>query len=422
MKTLISSITTFQGTQGEGISLKKRKLDSRDKKVDSMIPNNSQLTRNDEKTIICHSFPAWDTPYIKSTVELMSRLSGSHRVIFVDYHYTWKDVLTNPHAPKKRLLGFKSRWRKVQTKFGAIEVYSSPPIIPTNWINNTGLYRFISGLNGLMLRYYIRKVVRRIGHRKFTLINAFNPIFGCLTQKAWKASKSFYYCYDEISGTEWAAKHGPHFEKAFAAEVDGVICTSPELKLQKSRLNPNCHVVSNGVNLDIFKPTPPKKAKNTTMGYIGAIDGRIDFALLKAVAEHFQEYQIDLYGPVKTSIPDLPDNVSFHGPVPQESLPSKIEQMDICLIPFVKNELTKAIYPLKINEYLAMGKPVVSTDFADLSDFDKLIGIGSDTPSFINALKKALRYNSRLKAQKRMAFAQENSWEKRSECFASIIS
>lgn len=379
------------------------------------------MSSENKQTIICHSFPAWDTPYVKSTLELMKRLTSANRVILVDYHYTWKDVFTNEYAPKKHILGIRSRWRKIQTKFGELEIYNTPPVLPTNWINNKLLLTIVNGVNGFFLRNSIRKLSRKVDQSNAVLVNAFNPVFGMLTHKAWKVKKSFYYCYDEIIGANWASKHGPTYETAYAKKVDGIICTSAHLQAQKSKLNPNCHLVPNGVNLDIFQPINIEKTKSHSIGYVGAIDDRIDFSLLTALAEALPGYKIDMYGPVKIEIPPLPINIRFQDSIPQEELPEKIDELSVCLIPFVKNQLTKAIYPLKINEYLAMGRPVVSTGFADLSDFEKLIGISQDKDDFISLVKKAIKYNSRLKSQKRIDFARKNSWNERSIQLNSII-
>ena len=110
------------------------------------------------------------------------------------------------------------------------------------------------------------------------------------------------------------------------------------------------------------------------------------------------------------------------GAVAQELLPEKVQAFDVCLIPFVKSKLTEAIYPLKINEYLAMGKAVVCTDFSDLSDFEKVAEIATDKDGFVKAIRKALRYNTRLKTQKRIEFAKQNSWEHRARQFAEALS
>ena len=112
------------------------------------------------KTIICHSFPAWDTPYVKSTVELMTRLAGQNRVIFIDYHYTVKDVLKHPNAPKNQLLGKLSRWRKIQTEHGPIEVYNTMPVLPVNWVNNQLLFNLLMTFNAWLISFSIKKILQ----------------------------------------------------------------------------------------------------------------------------------------------------------------------------------------------------------------------------------------------------------------------
>jgi teichuronic acid biosynthesis glycosyltransferase TuaH len=125
-----------------------------------------------------------------------------------------------------------------------------------------------------------------------------------------------------------------------------------------------------------------------------------------------------MLGPLKVKISnEMPSNVFFLGARPQSEIPNIATKWDVCIIPFVKNQLTKAIYPLKINEYLAMGKPVVTTDFSDLSDFKQLISITKTNKDFISATKKELRYNNRMKIQKRIKFSLQNSWESRAESF-----
>lgn len=378
--------------------------------------------KNHKEVIVCHSFPAWDTPYIKSTIELMTRLAETHRVIFIDYHYTLKDLINHPNAPKRRIVGLKSRVRKEQTPFGEIEIVSLPPVIPMNWINKPFLFKTMAKLNGWWLRQFIKRIKRQLQITDFTLINAFNPIYGLYTKKAWKPKKAIYYCYDEISGTDWAGKHGPAYEREFAGTVDAIITTSSKLQEDKVNLNANCQLIPNGVNLDIFKNPTLSGGKTKRLGYIGAVDSRIDFDLLHHISQEMPDYTIDVYGPMKVLLPRLlVERVRFHGAISQHELPSRINEMDVCLIPFIKNDLTAAIYPLKINEYMAMGKPVVSTDFADLSDFETKIGIAKDHSEFVDLIKKQIRYNSRLKAQARVEFAESNSWEQRVSSLRAVL-
>jgi len=374
-----------------------------------------------EKTIICHSFPAWDTPYVKSTVELMTRLTGEFRVIFVDYHYTLKDLFNNPYAPKKQIRGLRSRWRKVAMPQGDIEIFNTTPILPINWIKNKTLFKWMAKLNGLILKRQIKRLVKKNQLENSILVNAFNPIYGTETLSAWQSRKSFYYCYDEISGTDWSGKHGTDFEKKFLQMVDEVIVTSPKLLNTKSKFNNNTKLVPNGVNLDIFQPkigTP----HSGSIGYVGAIDNRIDVELINKLSEKFPEKTFDFYGPLKLDKDIFTSpNIQFHGAIPQEQLPEKISNMDVCLIPFIKNELTSAIYPLKANEYLAMGKPVVATNFADLSDFENIIKIAKDHLAFEEAVEASLTIQELGVQHDRTSFAQQNSWENRASSFASHL-
>lgn len=378
-----------------------------------------------KKTIICHSFPSWDAPYIKSTMELMKRLTSDHRVIIVDYHYTWKDVFTCTYAPKKELLGFASRWRKLNTKYGDVEVYNTPPVIPVNWINNPRLFKLVAGVNGWLLRNTFKRLQKRLIPSETVLVNAFNPVYGLLTDNAWQVSQKIYYCYDEIKGTRWSNKWGAVLEEEYMQKVDKVITTSSRLKAVKSESNPDCHLVKNGVDLDIFQSPQVTKSKKWAIGYIGAVDSRVDADLVKAVAKSLPEYQFRFIGPVtspKTAAQwDKVPNIECTGPVDQALLPALIHNVDACIIPFAKNKLTEAIYPLKINEYLAMGKPVVSTDFADLSDFKFLISIADKAELFVQSLERELKGNTRLRIQKRIKFAQQNSWESRAEEFACYL-
>ncbi|PWL31616.1 glycosyltransferase [uncultured Roseivirga sp.] len=374
-----------------------------------------------KKVIVCHSFPAWDTPYIKSTIELLKQLSKDHRVIMIDYHYTIKDLFFNKFAPVKNILGTGSRIRNQITDHGEIELISTPPVLPINWIKSAKLYDWAAKLNSRIVGRSIKSQLKKLGVEEYTLINAFNPIFGYHTRNFFSPKKSIYYCYDEISGTDWSGKHGTHYEEIYMPLVDEVICTSTTLQSNKLPLAKQVKFIPNGVNLDIFLAPHNEKSKGNTIGYVGAVDKRIDFELISYCAENLPEYNFEFYGPVKTELPPLPSNVSLMGSVEQHMLPDKMQNFDVGLIPFVKSKLTAAIYPLKINEYLAMGKPVVASNFSDLSDFSKVAEIADSQEEFLKAIKRSIRYNSRIKTQKRVEFAKQNSWANRAREFAEAI-
>lgn len=372
------------------------------------------------KTIICHSFPAWDAPYVKSTLELITRMAGTHRVIFLDYAYTWKDYFKNPHAPKKELLS--SIPRRMPAGAGEIELYNAAPMIPANWAKSTFLFELIMKINAWIMGFTIRRIRKTVEDEKAVLINAFNPVFGHFTKKSWKGIPSIYYCYDEISGTIWSGKWSKIYEQKFAGTTDQIITSSETLASKFEGKHHRIHAVKNGVNLEIFAGMKQEKTKTNKLGYIGAIDGRIDFELLMEVAEAMPDYTLEMVGPVKVDLPEpYPSNILFIGSKNQRDLPSYLGTWDLCMIPFRKTALTRAIYPLKINEYLMSGKPVVTTSFTDLAEFVGLVSEANSGAEFVERIKRDVKANNRLKIQKRMNFAKNNSWENRTEEFLKLL-
>ena len=114
-------------------------------------------------------------------------------------------------------------------------------------------------------------------------------------------------------------------------------------------------------------------------------------------------------------------NVYLLGAKPVAELGDYIAAFSVGLIPFVKNDLTAGIYPLKINEYLALGLPVVSTRFADLSDFSAYIEVANDTAAFLQATKRALSGQAPADPNARRNFAAGNSWQGRAEELAATL-
>lgn len=383
------------------------------------------------RPVICLGFTAWKSNYAKSTIQILSRVSKTHPVLYIDYQYTIKDVLVNLFKKnpieKGRILGYKNRLRTEYLEgYGHINVLSLPPVLPINWVSNTGLFDLLLKLNGFIISKTIKRSIKKLSFQDGVVVNAYNPIYGIALASCFKNNSVTYYCYDEISGSPWAEKHGARLEKRFFTLVDKVITTSESLKEAKSKYHTKVFTVKNGVDFRFFNDHLKDHINESpVIGYVGSLDERIDYQLLKEVAEALQEMNFVLIG--RVVFPDMiapingVRNIRLLGPIAYDSLPVEVNKFDVCLIPFLKTKFTANIYPLKINEYLALGKPVIRTNFSTLKEFDSLIYTADTSKDFVEYIKNALKENDPDLKKRRIKIASENSWDKRVELFNQII-
>lgn len=384
------------------------------------------------KDIVCVSFPNWEGEYMKTIVQIMTVLGKHNRVFYVDYAFTWKDILFyllgKRALPLKKVLGFSSRLRKEmigENQF--VYVFTPPPVFPINWINNPKIYGFFSKINSSIIGRSIQQNLKKIGITEPIVINAFNPFVG--TDLIGKLNESLlvYYCYDEINAAPWSKKHGKRVEEKFLKQVDLVVTTSQGLLETKSVYNSSCHLVKNGVDYQLFSQgIALDEFKNKkVVGYVGSIDDRMDYDLLDYCVDKLPDFTFLFVGRImdESLIQELKSkkNVIFVGSKLPKELPNYIASFDVGIIPFVKNEFTKNIYPLKINEYLAAGVGVVSTNFAVLTEFENMAIITDDHSLFVNAILENSQNQGAEVKKERQEMAKENSWENRGDLLAKII-
>lgn len=387
------------------------------------------------KKLLCIGLPTWEGDYLKSTVQLMKALAQDYDILYVEYTFTWLDVWRGVRRedaiPVKRILGLQPRLRKIELENGnALHVLTLPPFLPANWLS-AKWYDRITKWNALLSLQILKPILRKLHFDNPLVVNAFQPGLGLALQGKLNEKQLAYYCYDEIGAAPWIGKHGARLEQAFLPKVDIVITSSSHLQKEKSTFNSNCKIVKNGVDIAQFQ-----QVTNTVIieniekythiiGYIGSVDERLDYDLLSQVISSMSDQLFVFVGRVRSEIGrqrlQAFDNVRLIGAKPPVELPSFVQQFDIGLIPFIKNELTAGIYPMKINEYLALGKPVVATDFADLSDFEPLIAVAATAQDFVQAIQQTLRSNSLIYKQLRKEMARSNSWENRALEFKKAL-
>jgi glycosyltransferase involved in cell wall biosynthesis len=386
-----------------------------------------------ELNIVCHAFPSWNGDYVKSTVELMKELASNNKVLYIDYAYTFKDILfnfrKNKWIPVKNILALKNPLRKIKLSNGSdLHLLSLPPVLPINWISNQKVFDFFQSINTRIINRRVISALNKLKMKEPLLINAFNPTYGKNALKGLNQKATFYYCYDNISAANWASKHGSRLEQSFIKQADAVIFSSDDLKITKGKEAKVSFVIKNGVDLSIFNNNLiqqlPETGKNkVNIGYIGSIDNRLDYELLIKMIQQFSHWQFHFIGRIMDSNANKLKNftnVKFYGSVEPSELPGLMKNFNTGIIPFVKNDFTQNIYPMKANEYLAMGLPVVMTDFAQLNDLTSIVSV-ADRDNFIEILENEVKNDSIEKKLQRKAKAANNSWKCKASEFESIL-
>ncbi len=247
---------------------------------------------------------------------------------------------------------------------------------------------------------------------------------------------TIYYCIDNLSESSEAAQKIKKSEIQLLKSSNLVFVTSKALYDYCSTYSNNVTIFPFAVNYKQFEKVRLEEdlfieefrsLERPIIGYVGGIHKWIDQNLIKDMAEKNLHYSFVFIGPIQTDISTLLklDNVQFLGSKDHRKLPDYIKAFDACIIPYRITEYTKNVYPTKLNEYLAMGKPVISSDLPELQGFKKEYGdvvyIGKDSEEFGRLINHAIEENNEELSKRRIKAAEDNSWESRIERMCELI-
>lgn len=383
-----------------------------------------------DRDIVCMSFVTWDDHWSTSQQQ-MSRLARHNRIFFVDQPISPASYFTGIRRRDAVARQFR-RWRQGYREV-AKNVYagSPPPILPLRNLKVVNL------INAMILRRWLARQVRQLRLRDAIYWN-FQPTLPGLGE-AVAPSLSVYHCVDDFSGVPhwWNMSASVRAREAAACrEADVVICTGRMLVEERRRFNPNIHFVPEGADVELFStaldeatPVPEDIARlrGKIVGYAGVVDFRLDTALLAYMAEQQPDWSFAIVGPVKGDVQGLERlqalrNVHFFGNRPITALPAYLKAMDAGLIPYVLNDFTHHIFPLKLYEYMAAGKPIVATDMEEMRAYDgRGLTIARSNDSFLEAVRSAIANDSPELAAGRSRAATSESWDHRVEQVSSIL-
>ncbi len=232
-----------------------------------------------------------------------------------------------------------------------------------------------------------------------------------------------YDCMDELSAFRFAPPQLTQRESELLRVADLVLTGGPSLYASKRDRHPDVHCFPSSVDAAHFSRTPPEHPSQVELprprlGYYGVIDERLDLDLLAAVAQARPGWQLVMVGPLAKIEPEsLPRHPNLHwlGPRRYDELPAHLVGWDACLLPFALNESTRFISPTKTLEYLAAGRPCVSTRIRDVAEhYADVVSIADDAPAFVAACEEILGWPTEVVAafrERAAAHVAATSWD-----------
>jgi glycosyltransferase involved in cell wall biosynthesis len=214
-------------------------------------------------------------------------------------------------------------------------------------------------------------------------------------------------------------------EAAVIAAVDQVFVHSRALLQKKGHLNPQTLYVPNGVDYAAYaarqdEPIDLRAISHPRIGYVGKIKTQMDFPLLLSLAKRHRQWSWVFVGPIGFLGEDASrceelfrlENVFYLGAKPIPSLPAYTQHIDVCLLCYVANDYTKYIYPLKLHEYLAGGRPVVGTTLPALEEFRSAVRLCTTDDEWSAAIADALapEANRPQQVELRRTIARSHDW------------
>lgn len=236
-----------------------------------------------------------------------------------------------------------------------------------------------------------------------------------------------YDCVDSFSSFSWAHPETGAWEEELARKADVILTSAYALYQERLRSNSATYLVPNAADLVHFSKSgqyrcePPelKRIGHPRLGFIGAAYEWLDLKLLEYLATNNPKWNLLMIGPRQHGM-EFPeyDNLYWLGAREYKALPWYLQYLDVMLIPFLENEVTKHANPIKLWEYLAAGKPVVSTGLPEVQPVAELIRVSKDQRGFYENCLQTLEDLRSLPKRNQIvlrarAMARRNSWEER---------
>jgi uncharacterized SAM-binding protein YcdF (DUF218 family)/glycosyltransferase involved in cell wall biosynthesis len=379
--------------------------------------------------ILCFSSIDWQFIW-QGHQEIMSTLAANgNRVLFVENTGVRAPAMRDLPRVRQRIHNWWRGTKGFRREGDNLFIYS-PILLPFPYS------LFVRRLNRVLLSRALRRWMRAIGFGR-PIVWTFLPTpLVCDVIPEMDPLVSVYYCIDDFASSSKAARRITRSEQQLFREADLVFVTSEKLRERAAQFNSHVHLFPFGVSMKKFEqvraaanqiPDDLAALKRPVIGYVGGIHRWIDLDLVANIARTMPEATFAFVGPAQMDVSATAGIPNLHwlGKRSHDDVPRYIKGFDVGIVPYLLTDYTANVYPTKLNEYLAMGVPVVATDLPEIRRFNAehgpSVAVAADTRQFVDAIRAALRPSTDEERVRRTEVARKNSWVSRIVDMSGLI-
>ncbi|MCW2992971.1 MAG: glycosyltransferase family 1 protein [Conexibacter sp.] len=376
--------------------------------------------------IVCVGFSDWNNTILTNEQHLLTRMAGDNTILFVE-----SLGLRRPQVAGRDLKRIARRlWRGVQPPRAVDGLHVlSPLVLPLHDV--AAARRF----NAYVLPWLVRRAARKLGMR--------TPILWSFVGQAevlidpLQPSKVLFYNDDDHGAKKGIDAESFYAAEAkFAARADAILCSAPEITARMRALNDHVYDAPNVADTAMFAtaladgPVDPALAAlpGPRIVFVGAIQAHtVDVPLVVELATARPDWSLAFVGPVGTGDPgtdvsamaELP-NVHLLGPRRYTELPDVLRGADAAMLPYLTGGAMRSVFPMKTYEYLAAGRPVVTTPLPALADVPDVARAATGA-EFAARLQEVMDADTPQERKRRSDAVQSHSFEARIEQIGAVL-
>ncbi len=355
----------------------------------------------------------------------MTRLAKDYRVLFINnLGMRIPSVIRDKHAVKKMARKLRSMAHFLRKVNSGMYVFSplSLPILGSSVGKRLNTFSVLSQVKLAMILLGIREPIFYIG-----CLPAFDIV------KKLRAKYLVYErtdLFEEMPGTN--KDYIASLNRELTESADLILFVNEALWKEGTSRNKNSLLIGHGVDFSLFVdatkseyvPEDMVKIPKPIVGFYGDIsDKTSNFDLLESIAEKLPDMSLVLVGPISADVSRLRryKNIYFLGQKPYDQVPFYGKEFDVAIMPWNKNRWIKFCNPIKIKEYLALGKPIVSTYYPEIKPYSDIVHVAKDNGEFISYIHKAVTEQDPKKVEERRKRIQNETWDSKVEQIKAFI-